>query len=138
MNLVVDGTILGIYGTIGRHSGLCNIKFDNGLEQKDSLWDRWCHFERNHFNFFIPYIYKGNVEIEILQDNFDTSSCKVAVDFTKYRKQIVCKEIYYQGTSLSIENVGEGSKLALWKIEMVRQLRELKHFIGKSVKKIVK
>lgn len=137
IDLSLNGNILGIYGTIGRHSGICNIKYDNGTEQKVSLWDRWCHFERNHFNFAIPQ-YQGKINIKILQDEFDTSSCKVPVNFTKYRKQIVCRDIYWQGTSLSVENAEEGSKLVLWKIEAVRQLRELKHFVEKCVKKIVK
>ncbi|MBQ9206493.1 MAG: SGNH/GDSL hydrolase family protein [Treponema sp.] len=135
IDLSLDGNILGIYGIIGRHSGICNIKFDNGIEQKVSLWDRWCHFERSHFNFAIPQ-YKGRVRVEILQDDFDTSSCKLPVDFTKYRKQIVCREIYWQGTNLVVENVDEGSKLALWKIEAVQLIREIKHFVGKCVKKI--
>ena len=67
LNLSLDGSILGIYGTIGRHSGLCNIIYDNGIVQNVSLWDRWCHFERNHFDLAIP-AYKGKVSIEILQD----------------------------------------------------------------------
>lgn len=134
LNLFLDGSILGLYGTIGRHSGICNIRYDNGTKQKVSLWDRWCHFERNHFNFAVPQ-YKGNVSIEILRDEFDTSSCKVSVDFTKYRKQIVCREIYWQGTYLAVENTEEGSVLAFWTIEAVRKLRELKHFLGKCGKK---
>lgn len=136
IDLFLDGNILGIYGTIGRHSGICTIKFDNGTEQKVSLWDRWCHFERNHFNFAIPH-HQGKVRIEVLQDGFDTSSCKVPVDFTKYRKQLVCREIYWQGESLIVENECEGARLALWKIEAVRILREIKHFVGKCVKKTI-
>lgn len=132
INLSLDGIIIGIYGTIGRHSGICNIKFDNGAEQKVLLWDRWCHFERNHFNFAIPW-YQGRVSIEVLHDDFDTSSCKVPVDFKEYRKHIVCREIYWQGESLSVDNEGEGSRVALWMIEVVRQLRELKHFVRKCV-----
>ena len=137
LKLSLDGNILGIYGTIGRHSGICNIRHDNGTVKKVSLWDRWCHFERNHFNFAIPQ-YKGKVEIEILQDDFDSSSCKLPVNFTKYQKHIVCREIYWQGLNLVVENISEGSRLSFWKIEVVRRLKELKHRVGKYTREILK
>ena len=133
LKLSIDGTILGIYGTIGRHSGICKVRFANGSEKIVSLWDRWCHFERNHFNFAIPRYY-GKVGIEVLQEDFDTRACKVPVNFKKYKKQIVCREIYWQGERLVVENESEGAILPLWKIEVIRQLRELKHFVGKWIK----
>lgn len=136
IDLTLDANILGIFGIIGRHSGICNIEYDNKSSQKIDLWDRWCHFERNHFDFMIPQT-QGKVCIRVLQDNFDTSSCKMPVNFQKYKKYIACREIYWQGTSLVIENIKSGSKFTFWKIEVLLILRDFKHFVGKNIKRII-
>lgn len=112
------------------------VLYDNKSSQKIDLWDRWCHFERNHFDFMIPQTY-GKVCIRVLQDNFDTSSCKMPVNFQKYKKYIACREIYWQGTSLVIENIKSGSKFTFWKIEVLLILRDFKHFVGKNIKRII-
>lgn len=137
VNFVLDGEIIGIYNTIGRNSGLCKIITEDGSEKYVLIWDRWCYYERNHFDFFVPQC-NGNVIIKVLNDVFDTGACKVPVDFKKYRKQIVCKEIYWQGINLFIDNEYEGSKLEFWKIEFVRNLREIKHCGKKVIKNILR
>ena len=115
IKLQLDGEIIGIYNTIGRNSGICKIFTDDGDGKDVLLWDRWCHYERNHFDFSIPE-YHGKVIIQVLQDVFDTSSCKLPIDFSNYKKHIMCREIYWQGKSLYFENVKEGSMIEFFKI----------------------
>lgn len=135
IRLDIAGEIIGIYNIIGRNSGVCRISTDGVNEKKVLLWDRWCHYERNHFDFSIPQ-YHGTVNIEVLQDEFDTSTCKVTVDFKKYRKQIVCRDIYWIGTSLSVQNVSSGSRIALLKIVFMQQFRKMKHFVAKKLNRV--
>lgn len=136
IHLKLDGEIIGFYTTIGRHSGLCKIEYDNGNNEKVLLWDRWCHFERKHFDFPIAK-YSGSLIIKIIQDSFDTSECKADVDFTHYKKNVACHAIYYIGSKLSIENLKESSFLKITLIEIIRIMRMLKHFFVKFSYKIL-
>ena len=130
----LDGEIIGMFDTIGRHSGVCKVYKDSESELKVQLWDRWCHYERNHFDFSIPY-YQGKVLIQVLQDVVDTSSCKLPIDFSKYKKHIMCREVYWQGKSLLFENITEGSKFEFRKMELIRILKEVKHILIKTIRR---
>lgn len=134
INLTLNGEIIGIYNIIGRHSGLCSITTDNKSE-KILLWDRWCHYERNHFDFSIPQ-YNGKLEIKILNDTFDTSTCKIPVKFEQYKKQIVCCEIFWQGNELHFNNISDGSKLAYLVMQAIKFFKFLKHIIARLVKRM--
>lgn len=134
IDLYMDCEILGFYCTIGRHSGLCEINFDNEDKQERLLWDKWCHYERKHFSFPITQ-YKGFVELKILQKEIDTSSCSVLIPFGKYKKNIACHSICWIGNELKINNKKCGSKIKIFNLELIRILKEYKHFVGKIVKR---
>lgn len=85
------GTIIGIYQTIGPFSGL--IRINN--KQMINLWDQWCHFERN--NIKINITVDNFSTIEVINDTFDTSSCKVTSDWI-YPKYIKIIKIFYIGS----------------------------------------
>lgn len=132
-----DCFILGFYCTIGPYSGLCTLNYDNDNRENFNLWDRWCYYERKHFCISTPY-YKGFINVNILQDDFDTSSCKINFDFDKYKKKIVLHAICYQGNSLEIKNKSDGKLFPIICINAVRVVKAAKHFVGKRVKKIFK
>lgn len=100
--------IIGFYLTIGPHSGI--VEVDNGKElQIYNTWDRWCYYPRKHFN--LPMEIRGNVRLNILQKNFDISSCHEQVDFKNKKKKLIVHEIYYIGDYLHIKNINEGLKI---------------------------
>ena len=49
----------------------------------------------NHINV------DGQVKLEILNDNIDTSSCRRIYDFKNIEKELYIKQIFYVGESLS-------------------------------------
>lgn len=84
--------IIGFLLTIGPHSGL--IKINNNYENYiENTWDRWCHYNRKHFNLAMSL--SGNAELNILQDSFDTSECTKRNDFYTIRKKIILHSIFY-------------------------------------------
>lgn len=137
IELQMDCSILGFYCTIGPYSGLCTLDFDNGDSESYNLWDKWCYYERRHFCLSVPY-YKGFVNVNILQDIFDTSSCKMDFDFNKHKKKIVLNAICYQGKSLEIKNKSDGKMLPIICINAVRVIKAAKHFVGKRIKRVLK
>lgn len=137
IKLKLDGEILGFYNIIGRNSGLCKIDLQNGNSKIVQIWDKWCHFERNHFDLSIPN-YRGNVTISILQDTFDTSECKVPLNFSSYKKNLTCSSIYWIGNKLQLSNKNDGSLYLYICILINYFCRVLKHKIEKYIRKLLK
>ena len=128
MELTLDGEILGMYCTIGRNSGICAVRYGDGTVREEKLWDRWCHYERKQFCLPIEQ-YVGPVEIQVLQDSFETSSCasSAPVDFSKYRKTVVCHAICWRGNALELKNRKSGKRLGALLITAMRLLRGATH-----------
>lgn len=89
-----NGKIIGFFTKIGNYSGIVEINIDGNIFE-ENLWDRWCHYERLHYN--LNFEYKNYVNIKILDKKFDTSLCKDKMDFSKIKKKIDLKKIYYIG-----------------------------------------
>ena len=89
-----NGKIIGFFTKIGNYSGMVEINIDGNIFE-ENLWDRWCHYERLHYN--LNFEYNNYFNIKILDKKFDTSLCKDNMDFTKIKKKIDLKKIYYIG-----------------------------------------
>jgi hypothetical protein len=87
--------IIGIYQKIGKFSGLIEITRNNLNPYIYSVWDQWCHYERDNIKISIPY--SENVKIKILQDLIDTKDCKSDIHFDQFEKYMHIYEIYYLG-----------------------------------------
>jgi len=92
-----DCLIIAFYLNIGPHSGILEI--DN---TKYSIWDQWCHYDRTHFNLH-KLVVKDRLEIKILQENIDYSSCRRTIIETDLMKELNIIDIYYIGNSLTIQ-----------------------------------
>ena len=106
-NIKLSGNceIIGFLLTIGPHSGM--VEVTNGVEtQICNIWDRWCHYPRQHFN--LPMEISENVQINILHTRFDTSSCNSQMDFKKEKNKLIVHDIYYVGNFLNIDNMHNG------------------------------
>ena len=108
--LVISGDcfIIGFLLTIGNHSGLIKVKSE-AFEITINTWDRWCHYPRPHFN--LPMQVAGTTRLTILQDAFDTSSCKELSDFTRFEKKLIIHKIYYIGETLKVNNLERGKRI---------------------------
>ena len=103
-----NAEIVGFLVTLGPHSGIIEIVNKDDV-QRINTWDRWCHFPRKNFQF--PMKINGEVQLNILQENFDTSECRVDFDFTKHRKKLVIHDIYYVGSHLQLLNINDGRRI---------------------------
>lgn len=94
--------LLGIYQELGPFSGVILKTLDGMNSEKNILWDRWCHYPRLGLKIrtLNPV---SHFRIDVLQDTFDTSECKVDFDFTKHRKQMKCRRIFFIG-NLSVDS----------------------------------
>jgi hypothetical protein len=99
-NIIFEGDcfIIAAYLIIGPKSGIVDI---NGV--KESIWDPWCHFERKHFNLKKINV-KDKLEIKILQDEIDYSTCRRTITETCINKELNIIDIYYIGDKLEILN----------------------------------
>jgi hypothetical protein len=86
--------IIGIYQKIGNFSGVIEITKDTEV-YKYTIWDQWCHFERNNIKIAIDW--SKEVKLKILQESFDTQSCKHDINFDKFEKYMYIHEIFYLG-----------------------------------------
>jgi Fe-S cluster assembly iron-binding protein IscA len=96
--IIIKGNfeIIGIYQKIGPNSGLINIIKNNNIPFEKNLWDKHCYYER--YSMGISTEKNQIVIIKILQDIFDTSSCKNKdIKFDNYTKYMDIKKIYYIG-----------------------------------------
>jgi len=126
--------VIGFYLTVGSHSGILEVK-NFGNKQMYNSWDRWCNFSRKHF--FLPLSIGGKIEINILQDEFNTSTCKEKYNFKKERKKIILHEIYYVGDSLKITNVNSGKRISKLNIFFDKNLERLKRYKNLLYTKVV-
>ena len=90
-----DFTIVGIYQRIGPFSGLVSVQQDDSVS-KMNMWDPWCHYERENIKLSTRACKR--VVISVLQDSFDTSSCKLDIDFSMNTKRMELINILYIGT----------------------------------------
>ena len=88
--------ILGIEQQIGPFSGIVEIIRNNSDKFKISLWDQWCHYTRDNIKIKIEQI-SEEMDINILQNTFDTSECKSDIDFENIQKYMYIYHIYYLG-----------------------------------------
>ena len=124
--------VIGFLLTIGPHSGM--VEIIDGLESyNENTWDRWCHFERKHFNLSMTV--SGNVQINILQTRFDTTSCKSQMDFTKKQKKLIVHDIYYVGNDLVVDNIYDGYKIKRISPIMINAFGRLNQYKKKLFKK---
>ena len=89
--------IIGFYLTIGPKSGVVEIN-----NNKYSIWDQWCHYDRPHFNLH-KLLVKDKLEIKILQENIDYSTCRRTIIETDVLKELNIIDIYYIGNKLNIQ-----------------------------------
>ncbi len=108
LNLKGECEIIGFYLTVGPHSGIVEIVKDES-SKKYNTWDVWCHYSRKHFS--IPLVVNGIVQINILQENFDTSTCRKEYDFTNIDKKLIIHDIYFVGKFLNVENKSTGHRI---------------------------
>ena len=109
-NLRIYGNceIIGFLLHIGPHSGIVEVHQDNN-SKKYNTWDRWCHYTRPHFN--LSQTINGDIVISVLDDDFDTSNCKIKNNFNKVKKQLIIEDIYYIGKSLCVKNISDGYEI---------------------------
>ena len=97
-NIILEGNgiIIAFYLIIGPKSGI--VEIDN---KKHSIWDQWCHYNREHFNLNL-LIVKDKLEIKILQEDIDYSSCRRNIKDITNIKELNIINIYYTGDKLTI------------------------------------
>jgi len=125
--LILNGNcqIIGFYLTVGTHSGI--VEVDNGKNiQKYNTWDIWCTYPRKHFS--LSFFVKDITKIKILNDEFDTSNCKIDFDFTKVRKKLVIHNIYYIGDYLEVININNGKRINKIQIFFNKNIRRIKYY----------
>lgn len=90
-NIIFNGNaeVIGILQHIGPYTGL--LKINNEIFNN---WDRWCYYDREMVN--LKFSINGETKIEILQDEFDTSSCEHVCDW-KVQKVLKLLTIFYVG-----------------------------------------
>ncbi len=100
--LIGNFKLIGLFQKVGRSSGIVNIRINDLDKLSFNIWDTWCYYDRNsiridklHMPIFKNYINK--IEIEVTQNNFDTSLAKKNIDFTVYKKNLDIIEIFYLG-----------------------------------------
>jgi hypothetical protein len=99
-----NGEIIGMEAEVGPHSGFVRVESDQNSETVNT-WDRWCHYCRDHF--ILNRRITSRTVFTILPDHFDTSECKVRYDFSKVRKELRIRSIYFIGEELQIEALGK-------------------------------
>jgi len=97
-NIIFEGDclIISFYLIIGKNSGFIDI---NGV--KKCIWDQWCHYDRHNFKLQNITV-KDKLEIKILQDDVDYSTCRRNISETQINKELNIVDIYYIGDKLNI------------------------------------
>jgi len=94
MDLSGDCEVLGLLQIVGPYTGIVKVN-----ETIFKNWDRWCYYERESIN--TRFAVKGKASLEVLQDDFDRSTCQHQCDWS-VRKQLKLKGIYYIGKELKV------------------------------------
>lgn len=89
-----NGEVIGISQYIGPYSGLVRIN-----DKIYNNWDRWCYYEREMVN--LKFEVNGITIIEVLEDDFDRTSCEYSMDWS-IKKQLKLNTIFYIGDDLKI------------------------------------
>lgn len=89
INFIGDGYIIGVSQILGRFSGLLNVNGEHFIN-----WDRWCNF--NRLTMKIDFPVNGSSTIKVLNDEFDTTTCKQKCNWL-YPKKLIIKDIFYTG-----------------------------------------
>lgn len=121
-----DAYLIGMYGIIGRHSGILEIKNRDNVVYKN-IWDHWCHYSRKHF--YLSFSINNKTEIIISDEEFDTSTCKKDVNFN-IKKMLVVNSVYYIGEDLEISDVGLVSKIKYWIMYARMYYEQVLHILG--------
>lgn len=100
-----NAEIIGFLLKIGPHSGEILVN-DGARSFKKNTWDQHCYYTRDQFDLDIKV--DSRVELDVLYTNFDTTSCRENIDFTKFEKKIVICMIYYIGNGVAINNIEDG------------------------------
>ena len=133
--VVLEGKchIQGFFLKIGPWSGI--VKVESGTTSyKENTWDRWCYYGRNHFSFNSSV--DGKTVFTVSDETFDTTSCKDNIDFSKYKKKLVIREIYYYGEYLKI--CTKGSKKSYLYALLMSKIFAAKHRLTLIFKNIAK
>ena len=102
-NIIIEGSfqLIGIYQDVGLFSGLIMKDVDSKIRKED-IWDMYCHYTRKTIKINTDSECK-NVKINVLQENFDTSTCRREYDFTNIKRYLRIYKIFYIGNISSIE-----------------------------------
>ena len=95
ITLYGNAKIIGIYQKIGPYSGIVDVIDEDNNVVKHTIWDQWCNYERN--NIKLSFDVKNKATIKIINDEFDTSSCKHNIDWSSYNKKMEIIDIFYVG-----------------------------------------
>jgi hypothetical protein len=87
--------VLGILQSVGPYTGMLSI---NGSQYIN--WDRWCHYEREKIDLRF-LVNMGSVSIDVLNNDFDRSSCKYPCNW-RVEKCLKLKTLYYIGEELKV------------------------------------
>lgn len=133
--LILEGNchIQGFSLKIGPWSGIVDISTGT-LLKKENTWDHWCYYGRDHFNFNLRI--EGKATFKISDESFDTSTCKDNFDFSKYRKKLVVREIYYYGGTLKV--CTKGSCLDYFFALLMSKFFDVKHRLKEVFGNILK
>ena len=128
--------IVGFLLRIGPYSGLIKIIANGSESYTVNTWDKWCHYIRKQFD--LPMRVLGNVQMNILQDHFDTSACKEQLNFKKKQKKLIVHDIYYVGNDLVVDNIYDGSKIKIISPIMINAFGRLNQYKKKLFKSLWK
>jgi len=96
-HLIVSGSsnVIGFSQTIGPFSGY--VLVNNKVVQ---IWDRWCHYERDAIR--MGFVLDGEVEVRVLQYEFDRSDCEHQIMWPERRKLVV-RDVFFTGSNFRAE-----------------------------------
>lgn len=130
--------VIGFLLTIGPHSGLVTVEGNESETYMKNTWDRHCHYTRKNLNLSMQI--SGRTRINILQDHFDTSSCKNPMNFNRQRKKLIVHDIFFVGNDLFVENINDGSRIKNYRgviINILGRIHQYKEkMTGKKLREI--
>lgn len=94
----IYGNCKEIYFYIRKGPFCGKVKFNENIK---NTWDRWCYYERN--SFIKVNGFNDNLNIEILDDDFNKDNCKINdFDWDKFKKEFRILDIYYINGKIKI------------------------------------
>ena len=92
----LTGQLIGLYQGIGRFSNVISVQIEDSKECKHSIWDQWCHFERDTIKVSTEPV-DSDITISVLNEEIDRHLCKFQVDWAQYKPKLVLHSIMYIG-----------------------------------------